>query len=412
MTVARKRITFVEFSPSGGLFQFSAQLAEALARRDHDVHLYTGPRPELISSHPDFSIHSVLPTWHQGDRTPIAPLIRRFRRALRALQLCAAWLVLLIHLVRARPDVVLWSNWPFTIDALGVLAVRRALPRSLLGRIAHEPRLVRRGSTALRSGVVLDRALSAAWHRMDVVFVLGEQAREHVRETWQPRGPVVVIPHGDEAALRRGVPVTPVTHTSPTVLFFGTWSPYKGVDVLLDSWPEVRRQVPDARLVLAGSPADGDLDAILTRVRSLPGVEARPGYVPSDQVAELFAAARVVAVPYLHASQSGVVHLAYTFGRPVVASAVGDIPAVVRDGGNGVLVPPGDPGALADGLVRLLTDSGLAQRCGRAGSSFLAANCSWDQVAIDVDRGLESASAARAPSGPMPVGGAGGHERR
>jgi glycosyltransferase involved in cell wall biosynthesis len=396
--VAGARIAFVEFPPSGGLFQFSVQLAEALARLGHDVQLYTGPQPELLSSHPGFSIRPVLPTWHPGDRTSIPPALRKIRRGVRAVQLAVAWVLLLAHLVCARPHVVLWSNWPFSIDAIGVLAVRRALPRTLLGKVAHEPRLVRRGSTTLKRGLLLDRALPAAWQSLDVVFVLGERAREQVLETWRPRGPVVVIPHGDERALRAGRPIPPVADAPPTVLFFGTWSPYKGVDVLLDCWPEVLRHVPAARLVLAGSPADADLNALLGRVDALERVDARPGYVPTDQVAQLFAAARVVVVPYLRASQSGVVHLAYTFERPVVATAVGDIPAVVRDGETGVLVPPGEPTALADGLVRLLTDGELAERCARAGARYLAAHSSWQRVAIDVNRGLEIAGIAGAVS--------------
>jgi glycosyltransferase involved in cell wall biosynthesis len=264
----------------------------------------------------------------------------------------------------------------------------------------------------VKRGLLLDRALPAAWRCLDVVFVLGERARERVLETWRPRGPVVVIPHGDERALRAGRPVPPVSDAPPTVLFFGTWSPYKGVDVLLDCWPEVLRHVPAARLVLAGSPADGDLNALLGRAAALERVDARPGYVPTDQVAQLFAAARVVVVPYLRASQSGVVHLAYTFERPVVASAVGDIPAVVRDGETGVLVPPGEPTALAHGLVRLLTDGELAERCARAGAEYLAAHSSWERVAIDVNRGLEMAGVARAESKPSAAGDAGGAGRR
>lgn len=397
--MTHRSIALVEFSPSGGLFQFAAQLGEALAAHDHDVHLITGPRPELVAHHPRFTIHPVLPTWHPMDTAVRGAALRKLRRAVRGLRLGVAWMLLLARLRWMQPDVVLWSNWPFSLDALGVVLARRLLPRSMLGMIAHEPRLVRQADTTSdKNGPVLDRALPAAWRRMDVVFVLGEQARTRVLESWQPRGPVIVIPHGDESALRDDRPVLPVAQTGPVALFFGTWTAYKGIDVLLDSLPEVRRRVPDARVVLAGGVAEVDLPALLRRAEQIGGVQARPGYVPREQIPELFGAARVVVAPYRRASQSGVAHLAYTFERPVVATTVGDIPQVVRDGETGLLVPPGDPSALAEALVSLLTDPQRAHRLGAAGGRWLAAEASWKRVAERVDAGLEQAARHRSPS--------------
>lgn len=397
--MTRRSIAFVEFAPAGGLFQFAAQLGEALARRGHEVHLFTGPRPELVSAHSGFHIHPVLPTWHPMDTVVRSTALRKARRAIRGVRLGLAWLLLLAHLRRRQPDVVLWSTWRFSMDALGVLLADRLLPRAMLGIIAHEPRLMRRSdTTSYHSGMVLGRALPAAWRRMDVVFVLGESARKQVLEDWRPTGPVIVIPHGDETALRDGRPVPPVTQTGPVVLFFGTWTAYKGINVLLDSLPEVRRRVPDARLVLAGGVAGMDLTALLSRAEEIGGVRARPGYVPREEVAELFGEARVVVTPYLRASQSGVAHLAYTFDRPVVATTVGDIPSVVRDGETGLLVPPGDPAALAGALASLLADPRRAEQLGKAGGEWLAAESSWERVAQEVDAGLEQAS-HRPPSG-------------
>ncbi|MDQ3988781.1 MAG: glycosyltransferase family 4 protein [Actinomycetota bacterium] len=392
-------MALVSFSPSGGLFQFAAQLGDALAAHGHDVHLITGPRPELAARHPRFTIHPVLPTWHPMDTAMRGATLRKLRRAVRGLRLGVAWLLLLARLRRMRPDVVLWSNWPFSMDALGVLLARRLLPRPMLGMIAHEPRLVSEAdTTSYKNGPVLDRALPAAWRRMDVVFVLGEDARTRLLENWQPRGPVIVIPHGDENALRDGQPVLPVAKTGPVALFFGTWTAYKGIDVLLDSVPEVRRRVPDARVVLAGGVAEVDLPALLRRAEQVGGVRARPGYVPREEIPELFAEARVVVTPYRRASQSGVAHLAYTFERPVVATTVGDIPQVVRDGETGLLVPPGDPSALAEALVSLLTDPERAKRLGEAGGRWLAAEASWERVAQRVDAGLEQAARHRSSS--------------
>jgi glycosyltransferase involved in cell wall biosynthesis len=392
--MTRRRIAFVEFPPSGGLFQFAAQLGHALAERGHEVHLFTGPRPELASSHAGFTIHAVLPTWHPMDENPPHRIVRKVRRVLRAGQLVAAWLLLvLVHLRRARMDIVLWSTWPNSIDALGVLLTKRVLrDRTMLGIVAHEPRLVRRSdTTTLKRGPILDHALPAAWRRMDLAFVLADDARDRLLANFRPRGPVITIPHGDESALRGDRQVPPVSRTKPVVLFFGTWTAYKGIDVLVDSWVEVRRRVPDARLVLAGGVSGVDLPALLERAAAIGGVESRPGYVPADEVAELFCETRVVVTPYLRASQSGVVHLAFTFERPVIASAVGGIPGVVEDDKSGFLVPPGDRVALAEAIITLLEDPERAERFGLAGAKWLGEKASWAVVADRVEAGIETA---------------------
>jgi glycosyltransferase involved in cell wall biosynthesis len=204
-----------------------------------------------------------------------------------------------------------------------------------------------------------------------VAFVLGPRTRDLAVSYWQPQCPVLVIPHGSEPGVREeNTVVQPVGETDPVVLFFGVWSKYKGIEVLMDAFATVRAEMPDARLVLAGAPGgDIDLQAILEQARRIGNVDARPGYVAMEEVAPLLNSARVVATPYIRATQSGVAHLAYSFGRPVVASAIGDLPEVIQDGVTGLLVPAEDAGALAAAILRLLSDPALAAKLGEAGEN-------------------------------------------
>ncbi len=399
-------IVLVEFSPSGGLFQFAVQLGDALAAAGHRVELITGPRPELVPTAPGLRIRSVLPTWHPGgDTAPLPRPLRILRRAGRAGQLVLAWCVLGVHLVALRPRTVLWSYWRFTFEPLFVVLFARLLRRRgggpLLGIVAHEPlpKSDARDTSKPKQGVLLDRAFAAAWRRMDVVFTLGERTRQVVLEHWEPAGPVLVIPHGDERALLAG-PVPPVEGTEPEVLFFGSWTAYKGIDVLLEAFAQVRDALPAARLVLAGDvSADLDLPAVLARAAAIGGVDARPGYLPVPEVPEVLGRARVVAVPYVRASQSGVAHLAYTFGRPVVGTDVGDLPAVIRHGSTGLIVDPDDPTALADALVTLLADPALAARFGAAGRESLSSR--WEDAAAAIGQAIDAAEARRTPRDPQ-----------
>lgn len=386
----------VELSPSGGLFQFAFELGSALAARGERVELWTGPRPELASSTPNFTVRPVLPTWHPGDVGVRSRTFRLARRALRAGQLILAWLVLSVRLFAARPHAVLWSNWRFAFEPMFVVVLSMMMRSSIFGLIAHEPlpRSDAKDTSKPKAGGLLTRAFRAAWQRLDVAFVLGPRTRELAVAYWQPRCPVYVIPHGSEPGVRGGRSVRPVEATDPIVLFFGVWSKYKGIEVLLDAFARVRADLPESRMVLAGAvSADIDLDTVLNRARQIGNVDARPGYVAVEDVATLFDSARVVATPYIRATQSGVAHLAFTFGRPVVATAVGDIGEVVQDGVTGLLVDPGDAEGLAVAIVKLLRNPTLAAKLGAAGEKSV--DEAWAVAAGRVSDALAEATKAR-----------------
>jgi glycosyltransferase involved in cell wall biosynthesis len=389
------RIVLVEFPPSGGLFQFAIQLGESLARRGHRVEIVTGPRPELSPRQPGCRTRPVLPTWHPAAGAGAAPTWHRIRRVFRGVRHVAAWLVLLALLRVAKPDVVLWSAWRFPIDGWGVQLVRRLLPAATLGIIAHEPRPLAEQSAErglYKDNELTHRALAGAFRVIDLAFVLGENARSVLHELWPMSAPVYMVPHGDESVFRpSSVTAAPASRTAPRVLFFGTITSYKGLDDLLSCWPMIIKQVPGATLCVAGA-LSGDVDAVRLRdqVRHLEGIDLRLGYAPISQVPTFFEQARLVALPYRRCSQSGVAHLAYTFARPVVATRVGDIPAVVRHQETGLLVEPGDQDGLVAAISALLRDPAAALRLGEAGHAALDTEASWDTVAAEVEKGLSS----------------------
>ena len=383
-TERARRVVMVEFPPSGGLFQFSLQLGEALARAGNAVELITGPDPELESSESGCRVRSLLPTWHPAAGSDAAEWWRRARRGVRGCQLLAAWLVLLGYLLRTRPDVVVWSEWKFPVDGFGVHVVRKMLPRTVLTMLVHEPRpLVEQPGrdTMYKSSGLTNRTFAMAYADLDVAFVLGESARRDLLETWPISTPVHVIPHGDERIYAR-TPIPAVRETGPVALSFGTITRYKGIDTLCEAWPLVLADLPQAELVIAGGvSADVDRRELCAQVEGLPGVSLCVGYVPVQDVPAYFGRARCVVLPYTRSSQSGVAHLAHTLSRPVVATRVGDIPGVVEHEVSGLLVTPGESEALAGAMLRLLTDAAEAQRMGEAGERSLEANASWDHVA-------------------------------
>ncbi|MCG7607497.1 glycosyl transferase family 1 [Mycolicibacterium sp. (ex Dasyatis americana)] len=386
------RTVLVEFSPSGGLFQFAAQLGSALTKHGGEVELWTGPDPEIASAEAGFTVRPVFPTWHPNDNPDSGYAGYLLRRGRRAGQLVLAWLVLAYQLRRRPPRAVLFSQWRFTFEPWFVVAICKLLPHTVFGIIAHEPlpRSDARDTSKPKEGRLLQASFAAAWREMDVVFVLGPQTRQIVLDHWQPNCDVVVIPHGDSGAMHRGRPPAPVTQTEPVALFFGTWTTYKGIDVLIDAFAIVKAEMPTAHLIVAGAvSADVDATELLAQAAAN-GVDARPGYLEMDEVPGLIESARVVVTPYIRASASGVAHLAYTFGRPVIGTTVGDLPAAIEDGITGLLVPPNDAAKLADAMLRLLQDPELAARLGEAGRT--AVQRSWSVAAASISDAVTAAT--------------------
>lgn len=164
------------------------------------------------------------------------------------------------------------------------------------------------------------------------------------------------------------------------VLFFGRWEHYKGIDVLVDAAPSIADRVPEAKFVLAG---EGRLPLSELQPRMLnPDAFIIKNYsIPDEEVPELFRHADVVVLPYRNATQSGPLHIAGTFARPVVVSRVGAMPEVVRDGETGILVSPGDPEELAEAVCRLLENPLEAKRMGENARAFMASEESMEKVA-------------------------------
>jgi glycosyltransferase involved in cell wall biosynthesis len=139
----------------------------------------------------------------------------------------------------------------------------------------------------------------------------------------------------------------------------------KGHPTLLEAWPHVLERVPNAYLLIVGE--GSRLDA-LHQIARAQGVERHVIFTGRrDDIPAVTAAFDVAVLPSYREAQGLSILEAMAMSRPVVASNVGGIPEMIESGVNGLLVPPQDPGALADALVRVLVDHPFADMLGRAG---------------------------------------------
>ena len=108
------------------------------------------------------------------------------------------------------------------------------------------------------------------------------------------------------------------------------------------------------------------------------------GYTPDREVEQYFAASDMVVLPYESATQSGIVQIAYGFGKPVVVTDVGGLPDVVSHDRTGYVVPPRDEMALAEAIVRYFTENKEAEFAGNIAAE--AYRFSWERMGEVVGR--------------------------
>ena len=141
------------------------------------------------------------------------------------------------------------------------------------------------------------------------------------------------------------------------VLFFGRIYEYKGLQYLLEAAPLVRAKVPLVQFVIAG--VGDDVLACYPHLRDTSFIQFDNRFIPINDAARLFAESDLLVLPYIEASQSGVLMIAMPFGLPVVVTEVGEISSLVRSCGMGLVVPPREPAALAAAITKIALDSEL-----------------------------------------------------
>lgn len=296
-------------------------------------------------------------------------------------------LVALVRLLRQlRPDVVHYHLFPSIL--LGRLAAWAA---DVPVRISMIP-----GTYYLEAPVLGDLDLRTA--RFDTKIVAScEYTRTLYRRGGVPDASLDLIFYGQDArefdpaqadpgALRRDLGIEADRPVVGDVAYF--YPPFadtpftprhlvgrgiKGHDVLLRAWPTVIAAVPDALLVLVGEgwgDAGRAYEASLTSLAESLGVAHAVRFVGARQdIPSTLSAFDVSVQCSLNENLGGSIE-SLLMARPLVASDVGGLPDAVHHEQTGLLVPPGNPAALAEAIVRLLRDRVLAARLGRAGRQF------------------------------------------
>jgi len=188
------------------------------------------------------------------------------------------------------------------------------------------------------------------------------------------------LPECPQDAARRSLCLPP---DAPIALFFGQIAPYKGVSLLIRAFSQIRRALPEARLLIAGKPSTPaeSYHALIEELDLAESVRTDFAFVPAERVNLYFGAADVIVLPYLEASQSGVLLAAYRFGRPVIVTDTGGLRDTVEHGVNGLVIPPGDEDALAAAIIELLSNQARAKAMGNRSRQMGVELYNWNAIA-------------------------------
>ncbi len=225
-----------------------------------------------------------------------------------------------------------------------------------------------------------------------VIVHARDNKEEIIRKFKLGASKVTVIPHGNyqpyteklvpgqgQARQRLGL-----GRHDQVLLFFGQIKKVKGLEYLLRALPLVLERFPNTVLLVAGEARQVDFSNYLKLISDL-GIEGkvivRIQYIPDEEVPYYFHAADAVILPYLKIYQSGVLLMASSFGRPVIATDLGGMRETLVDGETGYLVPPRDSQKLAAAINRLLADKDRAEAMGRKAKELVEKEFSWDAIA-------------------------------
>lgn len=282
------------------------------------------------------------------------------------------------YIRRRRPDMVVIQWWhPYFAPCYFLLT--RFMGRQNVTFVCH--------NVFPHERFPLDKVLTrlALHNGSHFIVHAAEEAKE--LEKIMPHPDCVVTPHPTYNAFQfagmsreQARAALQIGQEERILLFFGFVREYKGLKYLLRAMPTIGREDERVQLWIVGE-FGSDKEEYLKLIREL-GIEnkvkVQDAYTPDREVEKYFAAADLVALPYISATQSGIVQIAYGFKKPVVVTDVGGLPDVVEDGKTGYVVEPGNPEAFAEAVIRFFREE-RAQKM-RENIEETAYRFSWERM--------------------------------
>lgn len=395
------KVCVVEQNGRGGLIHYAYQMCTALSDLGIEVILLTARDYELSDFPHNFRVEACFNLWPLFDPKAYDPrqqssyqkIINKIRwntrRIWRGTKLLIQWFRVTRILLDLQPDIVQFGKMNFVFESMFLAILKK---RGLtLTQICHEFEHRERKGKLQR---MIDTWNIKIFQQFSAIFFHSEENRARFHTYYSfPQEKSYLIPHGNENIFLKAAEQDEtsinfrekyaIPAKVPVVVFFGIVSPSKGVVDLLDAFSVVSN-VADCRLVIAGYPSKHmNIDEVRKKIDELTLQEKvilDLRYLGFNEIPALMRIARVVVFPYHSSTQSGALQVAYSFGRPVIATHVGGLPEAVLDGKSGYLVPPHCPVKLAEKILIFIENREIAEKMGAEGKHLCDTRFSWMRI--------------------------------
>jgi glycosyltransferase involved in cell wall biosynthesis len=202
-----------------------------------------------------------------------------------------------------------------------------------------------------------------------------------------PKRSIHVIPHGEFSFYRKlrsgAAQPRPAGARRKQLLFFGEIRKNKGLEYLIRAEPLISSGYDDYSICIAGrfmNAPGNNLEYYQGLMRDPDRFEIINRFIENHEVARLFESSDIVVLPYVSASQSGILALAFGFEKPVVATDTGSISEVLEHGRTGLLVPPANERLLAEAVLELLRDEVKCTRFAQNAAEVAKTKLNWEEI--------------------------------
>ena len=214
-------------------------------------------------------------------------------------------------------------------------------------------------------------------HLSDLWIVLTKIAAKQMMELGIDERKIYVIPHANFGCYSKGE-IELSSEIFYRIAFIGRINKYKGLDVLLTAFRDVRHEIPRLRLLIAGSGNCDEYASLFEELKDSLDLDLR--WIPDEEIPSIIKKVDIVVLPYIEATQSGVIPLAFAFGKTVIATNVGGIAEQVPKN-TGILVPPNDSKAVGNAILKLYRNLSLIKQLDCNAFIYANTELSWDKSA-------------------------------
>ena len=220
------------------------------------------------------------------------------------------------------------------------------------------------------------------------VIILSEALREKLVYQKVKSEIISVIPHANFSYYGESFKIEDKKYDNDRIIFFGRINHYKGLHILLEAMKIVVKERPKLKLSIVGN---GDISEHEENFKLLKdNLELHVRWIGDEEVQGFFGESDFCIVPYIEASQSGVIPLSYSLGLPVIASRIGGIPEQVLEGETGYLLEPENVIDLAEFIIDLSGDKEKVKVLGKKAYDFASEKLTWEASAKILDKVVES----------------------